>query len=104
MEPLIIGTNGLVACVDPTTGSLRWKTELTTGSVISSNARKDVSVLLRGSIVFAGCSGHLYCIDAESGAILWHNPLQGFGHNDISLAMDGVSVQFLQKVEGKGSS
>ena len=104
MEPLIIGTNGSVGCVDPTTGNLRWKARLETGSLMSSTAHKDVSVLLRGSIVFAGCSGHLYCIDGESGAILWHNSLEGFGHNDISLAMDGVSVQFLQKVEGQGSS
>jgi outer membrane protein assembly factor BamB len=50
-------------------------------------------------VVFAGGSGHLFCLEANSGRILWHNPLEGFGHNDISLAMDGVSVQYLAKVE-----
>lgn len=97
MEPLIIGTNGNVACIDPASGNVRWKTPLATGSLLSSNSTEDVSVLLRGSIVFAGCAGHLYCIDADTGTLLWHNPLEGFGHNDISLAMEGVSVQFLQK-------
>ena len=104
MEHLIIGTNGAVACIDAGTGKVRWKTALKTGSLLSSTSHEDVSVLQRGTIVFAGCSGHLFCIDADTGAILWHNSLDGFGHNDISLAMDGVSVQFLQKVQRQSSS
>ncbi len=104
MEPLLIGTNGTVACIDPTNGNVRWETALKTGSLLSSTARQDVSILLRGSIVFAGCAGHLFCLDADSGSILWHNPLDGLGHNDIALAMDGVSVQFLQKTERQTSS
>lgn len=104
METLIIGTNGSVACIDPATGNVRWKTLLKSGGLISSTSSQDVSVLLRGSIVFAGCAGHLFCIDADAGTILWHNSLEGFGNNDIALAMDGVSVQFLQKTVGKGSN
>jgi len=99
MNSLFLGTNGSVAGIDPATGEIRWKTELRGGGFASSTSRQDVSVLLCGTIVFAGCAGHLFCLDANSGAILWHNPLTGFGHNDISLAMEGVSVQFLQKTE-----
>ena len=36
--------------------------------------------------------------DAATGKLLWHNALAGMGHNDISLAMDGVSIQFLEKI------
>lgn len=103
MENLFIGSNGSVACIDPASGDIRWEASLKTGSILASTAYKDVSVLVRGSIVFAGCAGHLYCIDADSGTVLWHNPLSGFGHNDVSLAMEGVSVQFLAKTE-KGNS
>lgn len=99
MHSLFLGTNGSVACVDPATGEIRWQVELKGGGFVSSTSKQDVSVLLCGTIVFAGCAGHLFCLDANSGTILWHNPLTGFGHNDISLAMEGVSVQFLQKTE-----
>lgn len=103
MEPLIIGTHGSVAALDPTSGQLRWQTALKTGTLLSSTRGEDVAVLVRGSIVFAGCFGHVFCLDAESGKILWQNPLSGLGHNDVSLAMNGVSVQFLQKVEQSGT-
>ena len=104
MHPLIIGTNGKVVGIDPTTGTVRWTTKLSTGEFISSTSGQDVTVLVCGGIVFAGGAGHLFCIDAESGNILWHNPLKGLGNNDISLAMDGVSVQFIQKVIKENST
>ncbi|PTX94600.1 PQQ-binding-like beta-propeller repeat protein [Opitutus sp. ER46] len=103
MENLIIGCNGTVARIDPGTGKLAWKTSLKTGSLLSATSHEDVTVLLRGSIVFAGCAGHLFCLDGEDGKILWHNPLEGFGHNDVSLAMDGVSIQYLQKTQHTSS-
>lgn len=103
MDPLILGTNGHVTAIDPATGKRLWLAQLKTGSLISSTTREDVSVLVRGTIVFAGCAGHVFCIDANTGEILWHNPLDGLGHNDVSLAMEGVSVQFLTKVERQHS-
>ena len=99
MTPLIIGTNGSVAAINPETGKIIWETSLSTGAILSATNYQDISVLVRGDVVFAGGAGHLFCLDAQSGKILWHNSLEGFGHNDISLAMDGVSVQFLTKVE-----
>jgi outer membrane protein assembly factor BamB len=104
MQPLIIGTNGKVVGIDPLDGSIRWTTVLSTGGFISATSGEDVTVLVRGDIVFAGGAGHIFCLDAESGNILWHNPLKGLGNNDISMAMDGVSVQFLQKVSKQNST
>ena len=97
MKPLIIGTNGNVAAIDPATGRELWRTSLKTGGLISPTTYEDVSVLLKDGLVFAGCCGHLFCLNAASGDILWHNSLSGMGHNDISLAIEGVSVQFQQK-------
>lgn len=103
MNPLIIGTNGNIAAIDSTTGEIRWATELKTGGLLSSTRGEDVSVILRDDRVYAGCSGHLFCLDAANGTILWHNDLKGFGHNDVSLALEGVSVQYLEKI-GRRSS
>lgn len=103
MNPLIIGSNGAVAAIDPESGNVLWKTVLKSGGLISATSHEDISVLVQGSVVFAGGAGHLFCLDADSGRVIWHNPLKGFGHNDIALAMAGVSIQYLAKVEGSGA-
>jgi len=73
MEPLIIGTNGWVVSIEPTTGATLWSTTLQTGKMLSSTSHQDVSVLVRGGVVFAGAAGHLFCQrrqpDAEDGAV-----------------------------------
>jgi outer membrane protein assembly factor BamB len=96
--PLIIGSNGYVAAIDVMDGRELWRTKLQTG-VFTATAHSDVSVLVQGGFVLAGSRGHLFCLDVENGTVLWHNELQGMGYNDVSLAMQNVSVQFLQKVE-----
>jgi outer membrane protein assembly factor BamB len=103
VNPLIIGTNGNVAAIDSSTGEILWATELRTGGILSSTRGEDVSVIVRDGQVFAGCSGHLFCLSAETGDILWHNDLKGFGHNDLALALEGVSVQYLEKVVRRSS-
>ena len=94
---LFIGSNGFVAAIDTSTGQARWRTQLQRG-VFKATGSADVSVLVRGDLLFAGSAGHLFCLSAATGQILWHNELSGMGYNDISLAMDNVSIQYLQKV------
>jgi len=102
-NPLIIGSNGFVAAIDLTDGRELWRTKLESGVFAATNSQ-DVSVLVQGGFVFAGSRGNLFCLDVESGSILWNNELKGMGYNDVSLAMQNVSVQFLQKVERSSSS
>ena len=97
-SPLIIGSNGFVSRIDPASGEELWRTPLLPG-LLSKTAYVDVSVLLRGDVVFAGACGHLLCLALDDGRILWKNELKGMGYNDVALAMEGVSVQFLQKVQ-----
>jgi outer membrane protein assembly factor BamB len=104
VNPLVIGSNGAVAAIDPASGNILWKTVLKTGNIISATSRSDISVVVQGSVIFAGGSGHLFCLDLDTGRVLWHNPLKGFGYNDVSMAMAGISVQYLVKVEKSGSS
>jgi outer membrane protein assembly factor BamB len=54
--------------------------------------------VVKDELVFAGSAGHLFCLSADTGQILWHNKLRGMGYNDISLAMENVSIQYLEKV------
>ena len=101
-NPLIIGSNGYVAAIDVMDGRELWRTRLQTG-LFKATSHADVSVLVQGGFVLAGSQGHLFCLDVESGSILWNNELKGMGYNDVSLAMQNVSVQFLQKVERSSS-
>jgi hypothetical protein len=99
--PLIVGSNGFVAAIDCESGRELWRTKL--GGFLSVTSSEDVSVLVSGPSVFAGCAGHVFCLSAETGSVLWHNQLPGMRNNDVSLALDGVSIQYLEKVEHHGS-
>lgn len=103
MNPLIIGSNGSVAAIDPSSGGILWQTKLSTGGVFSATGAQDISVLVKDGRIYAGGAGHLFCLDAATGQTLWHNPLRGLGHNDIALAMEGVAIQFVSKVERRQS-
>lgn len=101
---LYMATNGFVAAVDPETGREVWRTKLqppADGSIFGSYVHGDVCILEHEGKVFAGCQGHLFCVDGQTGKQLWHNGLKGLGHDDVTLAMAGVSVQFVTKVERK---
>ena len=95
-QNLYIGSNGHVCAINPQTGEELWRTSLKTGT-LSSTTYQDVAVIVREDIIYAGCYGHLFALSRD-GTILWHNPLKGLGHNDISLAFEGHSIQYLQKM------
>ena len=96
-NPLIIGSNGFVAAIDRESGRELWRTALKQG-VMGGRSRTGVSVLVVDGQVFAGSYGHLFCLDLESGAVLWKNEMPSMGYNDVSLAVEGVSIQFLKEV------
>jgi outer membrane protein assembly factor BamB len=95
-ELLFIGSNGYVCAIDPESGKEVWRRALQKG-VFNATTREDVSVLVRNGIVYAGSQGHLFALAADTGEILWHNSLSGLGFNDIALAFEGHSIQYLQK-------
>ena len=101
-QNLYIGCNGHVSAIDPQTGAELWRTKLKPG-VLSATNFEDVSVIVRDEIIYAGCNGHLFALSID-GRILWHNPLSGIGHNDISLAFEGQSIQYIKKVVHSSSS
>lgn len=100
--PLIIGTNGYVCSIAPDTGAEVWRTKLQSGA-FSATTRSDVSVIVCEGRVFAGAHGHLFCLDLADGRILWHNELAGLGYNDVSIALEGVSIQYLKQIRHSNS-
>jgi outer membrane protein assembly factor BamB len=68
------------------------------GKGMLGSSGQDVSVIIADGVVFAGSHGKLFCLDLQTGEIRWENELKGMGYNDISLSIEGVSIQYLQKV------
>lgn len=92
---LYIACNATVAAIDPGEGREVWRTKLGTGGLFAGTTGQDVCLLEDDGRLFAGCGGHLFCLDAGTGAVLWHNDLKGLGFNDVTLAMAGKSVQYV---------
>jgi outer membrane protein assembly factor BamB len=95
---LILGCNGYVSAINIKNGEELWRTKLRDG-VLGGSRGADVSVLIDGNQVFAGCRGRIYSLDALNGNILWTNELSGIGFNEVALARQGTSVQFITRVE-----
>ncbi len=97
IEPLIIGSNGYVAAIDPVNGLELWRTGLPLG-MMGGTSPCDVTVLVSAGRILAGARGNLFGLNMEDGKILWQNDLKGLGYNDVSMAMDHVSIQYLKKI------
>jgi len=85
---LYVGVKAHVVAVDKATGGTLWQTKLKSG--ITSGDRF-VSLLVQDGHVYAHTYGELFCLDQQTGAILWTNGLQGMGYDIATLAADGVS-------------
>jgi outer membrane protein assembly factor BamB len=95
---LVIGSSGCVSAIRTSDGDELWRTQLREG-LFGGSRGSDVSVLIEGDKIFAGCSGRIYSLRASDGKILWVNELKGIGFNEVALARQGTSVQFITRVE-----
>jgi outer membrane protein assembly factor BamB len=95
---LIIGCNGYVSAILANNGEELWRTKLR-DSFLGGSRGCDVSVLIDGSQIFAGCYGRIYTLNASDGEILWSNELKGMGFNEVALARQGTSTQFITRIE-----
>jgi len=66
-----IGVGGHVAAINPGTGEEIWRRKLRASSF--------VTIQVMGDAVLAGAAGELFCLDAVTGTIRWHNRLKGLG-------------------------
>jgi outer membrane protein assembly factor BamB len=75
-DRLYIGIGGHIVAIQASTGEEIWRTKLRRSSF--------VTVCVRPGAVFGGAAGHLYCLDPGTGAIRWHNGLDGLGTSLVS--------------------
>jgi len=66
---LYVGIGSHVVALDPGTGEEIWRRKLRSSTF--------VTVQVAGDAVLAGAAGELYCLDAMTGTIRWHNRLKG---------------------------
>lgn len=90
--PLYVGTNALVAALDPTTGTELWRTKLPK----ASSGGGPVTILIKDQRLYVGCCGRAYCLDARTGEVLWQNGLPKMGYHTVLLAMQGAEGVPLQ--------
>jgi outer membrane protein assembly factor BamB len=84
-ELLYVGIKRHVLALDAASGELVWEAELG-GSMPTSSV---VAVHAAAGRVFASSGGEVYCLDAGTGARLWHNELTGLGLGFAALATAG---------------
>lgn len=78
-----------VHCLDYLTGTPRWQAQIPKGIGMSG---------LKNLLVYAGCvlvtaMGETACLNAQTGAQLWHDTFKGYGTTSGPMAAPGVSAQ-----------
>jgi outer membrane protein assembly factor BamB len=73
-----VGIKNSVVALDDRTGTEVWRTQL--------RGSDFVSVLWDGEALIVANSGEVWRLDPQSGAVIWHNGLKGFGRGVVSLA------------------
>jgi outer membrane protein assembly factor BamB len=80
MEKLFLGISNHVVCLNKKTGEQLWKTKLKSSSI--------TNVYYEDGNIFAYSGGHLFCLLASDGSIVWENPLKGFGYSTCIIASE----------------
>jgi len=76
-----VGLKGSVLALERESGRILWQRELAGSSF--------VNLIEDGDHIFALSQGEAYCLDAGTGALIWHNPLKGFGLGIGSILVSG---------------
>ncbi|KAF8315193.1 hypothetical protein DL93DRAFT_2039103, partial [Clavulina sp. PMI_390] len=58
------------------------------------------STLVSGTNVYAACNGYVYLLDFETGEVRHQNPLSGYGHNEVRLAISDDGSTLLVGTDG----
>jgi outer membrane protein assembly factor BamB len=90
-----VGVKAHVVAIDQNDGRILWQTKLKKGV----SGHRFVTLLLQDRRVYAHSYGELFCLDAETGRVLWSNPLEGLGYDLASLATGGAVTSPLLAAE-----
>lgn len=67
-----VGIRGMVVAMRKDNGEIAWSVDLRRGSSF-------VPLIVEDDHVFAVSGGEVTCLDGATGALIWHNPLKGYG-------------------------
>ena len=73
-----VGIKNSVVALDDRTGTEVWRAQL--------RGSDFVTVLWDGEALIVANSGEVWRLDPQTGAVIWHNALKGFGRGVVSLA------------------
>jgi outer membrane protein assembly factor BamB len=79
---IFVGIHGSVAALEPSTGTLIWKTRL--------KGSDFVNVIRTENELYAATKGEVYCLDPATGQVRWNNPLRGLGLGLVCMAVPGA--------------
>lgn len=86
-----MGIKHSVLALDRTTGTEVWRTKL---PKVRFRMNDFVGLALDGDALLVTSSGELFCLDAATGAIRWHNQLNKLGVGVVSvLPSSAASVE-----------
>lgn len=80
MDKLFLGISNHAVCISKKTGDQLWKTKLKNSTIIN--------VYYEDGFVFAYAGGHLFCLAASDGSIVWENTLKGMGYGTCIIASE----------------
>lgn len=80
MDKLFLGISDHVVCLSKKSGEQLWKTKLRSSTI--------TNVYYETENVFAYSGGHLFCLKAADGSIIWENTLKGLGYGTCIIASE----------------
>jgi len=86
MSYLYIGAKGKIVVLDAGTG--KTVKEITLNQAWLKSGYGFVNLIKNGSFIYAHTYGRLYCIEINSGKIIWSNELKGMGYDLATMISD----------------
>ena len=80
MDKLFLGISNHVVCLSKQSGEQLWQTKLKRSTI--------TNVYYESGCVYAYAGGHLFCINAADGNIVWENALKGLGYGTCIIASE----------------
>lgn len=82
---VLVGVKRTVIAFRVADGTRLWSTTLSSGL-----SEDFVSIVADSRNVFAHTLGKFYCLDLQTGRVLWSDKLSGFGYGMASIAIPGL--------------
>ncbi len=78
---------GYVVCLKQKDGKEIWRTKLKSSQI--------TNVVFDDNKIYAATGGHLFCLSAKNGDILWENGLSGLGYGTCIISTSTQSANIL---------